>query len=41
MLNCILLLDSATQFGLIKGAGKLHCDAKKLTLLGVPYSRLY
>lgn len=41
MLNCNLLLDSASQFGLDKGTRKFTCDAKKLTLLGVPYLCVY
>ena len=33
MLNCILLLDSATRFGLKQGNFKCACDAKKRLFL--------
>lgn len=39
MLNCILLLDSASRFGLKEGKVKLLVTLRKL-LLGVPYSCL-
>ena len=33
MLNCLLLLDSASRFGLKEGTCKFPCDAKKARFL--------